>query len=282
MAVRLISSFVGIVLALVVLFLNETFLFPLAVAALIGIILYELIKAVDALQFRIATVAAILYGAATPFLQFYALDQFMLPLQFVCLMLIFVEFIVHSQTFRVEQIGFVVMTSILVTKSLCCLIALKNLDEHGMLYVVLALCGAWIADSGAYFAGTWFGKHKLCPTISPKKTVEGFIGGLLSNGVVFGLICFVYVPIVERCGYTVEVRYIAVVLLGIFCAAISVLGDLCASVVKRQKGIKDYGSIMPGHGGLMDRFDSVLFVVPSLYTFLTLFSIFDTGSLSNF
>lgn len=274
MVVRLISSFIGIAMALVVLFLNQTVLYPIAVAALICIMLYELMKAVDALQFRIAAVGALLYGCATPFLEFYSLEGYALPVQFVCLMLVFLEFILHSQKFHVEQIGFTIMAAMLVTRSLCCLISLKNLDEHGMLYVVLGLCGAWIADSGAYFAGTWFGKHKLCPVISPKKTVEGFIGGLVCNAVVFVLICLGYAFLVRNSEQAVEVRYIAVAIIGLLCAAISVLGDLSASVVKRQKGIKDYGSIMPGHGGLMDRFDSVLFVVPSLYVCLSLFSIF--------
>lgn len=273
MAIRLISSFIGIAVALVVLFLNETFLFPIAIAALIGIILYELIKAVDGLQFWLASAGVMLYGCATPFLTFYGLETFVMPVQFLCLMLVFLELILHSQTFRIEQIAFMIMSSILVTKSLDCLIHLKNMDDHGMLYVVLGLCGGWIADSGAYFAGVALGKHKLCPNISPKKTIEGFVGGLLSNAVVFVLICFVYSLIMQKYGTPIEVRYIEIAVLGLVCAAISVLGDLCASVVKRQKRIKDYGNIMPGHGGLMDRFDSVLFVVPSLYVFLSVFSI---------
>lgn len=274
MAVRLISSFVGIALALVVLFLNQTFLFPLALAGVIVIILSELAQAVDGAKFHIALAGMLLYGAVTPFLEFYGVQAYMPLVQFVCLCLFFIEFLRKSKTFHVEQISFMIMSAILVTRSICFVISLKDADEHGMLYVVLALCGGWIADSGAYFAGVTLGKHKLCPEISPKKTVEGFIGGLVSNAVVFALICLGYSLIRQFSGTTVEVNYLIAVVLGIFCAAVSVLGDLCASVVKRQKGIKDYGSIMPGHGGLMDRFDSVLFVVPALYGFLTLFSIF--------
>ncbi len=274
MAVRLISSFVGIVLALIVLFLNQTFLFPLALSGIICIILHELAQAVDGAKFRMALAGMLLYGAVTPFLEFYGVQQYLTMAQFICLLLVFVEFLRSSKTFHVEQIAFMLMSAVLVTKSLCLLVALKQADAHGMLYVVLGLCGGWIADSGAYFAGVSLGKHKLCPEISPKKTVEGFIGGLLSNAVVFPLICLGYVLIFKEQAADVQINYIAAVFLGVLCAAISVLGDLCASIVKRQKGIKDYGSIMPGHGGLMDRFDSVLFVVPALYGFLTLFSIF--------
>ncbi len=274
MAVRLISAFIGIAVALAVLFLNSTFLYPLALAIVIGIILTELAQAVDATKFRLAYAGMLLYGASTPFLEFYGCWDYLPAAQFVCLLLIFVELIRNSQKFHVEQIAFMIMSAILVTKSLTFLIPIKNADEHGIIYVVLALCGAWIADSGAYFAGVTLGKHKLCPSISPKKTVEGFWGGVISNAVVFVAICFVYALIQRHNGNDLQVNYIAVFLLGAVCAVISVLGDLCASVVKRQKGIKDYGSIMPGHGGMMDRFDSVLFVVPAMYVFLTLFSIF--------
>lgn len=274
MAVRLISAFIGIALALVVLFLNKTFLFPLAIAGVIAIILTELAQAVDGMKFRLAYVGMLLYGVVTPFLEFYGCQAYLTLAHFACLLLIFIELIRNSQKFHVEQIAFMIMTTILVTKSLSLIIPIKNADEHGMLYVVLALCGAWIADSGAYFAGVTLGKHKLCPTISPKKTVEGFVGGLAANAIVFALICLGYSIIVKYTGGAVEVNYFASVILGAVCAVISVLGDLCASVVKRQRGIKDYGSIMPGHGGMMDRFDSVLFVVPTMYVFLSLFSIF--------
>ncbi len=275
MAVRLISSFIGIALALAVLFLNQTFLFPLALAGVISIILMELAKAVEGTEFRIAMTGVLLYGIFTPFLEFYSLQAYLPLAHFVCLMLVFVEFLRNSKTFHVEQMAFMAMAAILVSKSLSFVIALKQTGTHGMLYVVLALCGGWIADSGAYFAGVTLGKHKLCPEISPKKTVEGFVGGILSNMIVFALICLVYGIIRRAGGMELSVNYFSACMLGAVCALVSVAGDLCASVVKRQKGIKDYGSIMPGHGGLMDRFDSVLFVVPALYGFLTLFSIFE-------
>ena len=275
MTVRLISSFVGIAVALLVLFLNQTFLFPLALACVIGIILSELAKAVDGMQFRIAFTGMLLYGIITPFLEFYNVQAYLPLMQFLCLMLIFIEFLHKSKTFHVEQIAFMILSAVLVSRSLSMVITLKQADDHGMLYVLLALCGGWIADSGAYFAGVYLGKHKLCPVVSPKKTVEGFLGGVIANMVVFGLICLVYALIRRAGGMDLQVNYFAACMLGAVCAVISVAGDLSASVVKRQKGIKDYGTIMPGHGGLMDRFDSVLFVVPALYGFLTLFSIFE-------
>ena len=107
------------------------------------------------------------------------------------------------------------------------------------------------------------GKHKLCPEISPKKTVEGFIGGIVTTGIVYSIAFCIH------SGFEVS-RVLFAFVLGGICAVIGTLGDLSASMIKRQAGIKDYGNIMPGHGGVMDRFDSVLFVLPVFYAFVVL------------
>ena len=114
-------------------------------------------------------------------------------------------------------------------------------------------------------AGTFLGKTHLCPEISPKKTVEGLIGGVAANGVIMLIVSLVYRYIVK--GY--PVHFVWIVLAGIVCAIIGLIGDLTASIIKRQTGIKDYGNIMPGHGGVMDRFDSVLLVAPFMYYLYT-------------
>ena len=156
-----------------------------------------------------------------------------------------------------------VFGTLLIPYSMCCCITLNEKDGiHGIIYVVMALCGAWLADSGAYFVGTFCGKHKLCPQISPKKTIEGFIGGVVTNGILFIAFAAVYSRIMAARGDIFTVHYVTVCLLGMACALIGTVGDLTASLIKRHFQIKDYGNIMPGHGGLLDRFDSVLLVVP--------------------
>jgi phosphatidate cytidylyltransferase len=127
--------------------------------------------------------------------------------------------------------------------------------------IVITLAGAWLADSGAYFAGTFFGNRKLCPEISPKKTVEGVVGGTICNGVFLLIIAAVY----TKLNTAVNVNLVAIFFAGMVCSLIGLVGDLSASVIKRQAKIKDYGNIMPGHGGVMDRFDSVLLVAPFMY-----------------
>lgn len=117
------------------------------------------------------------------------------------------------------------------------------------------------------FCGYFLGKTKLAPEISPKKTVEGFFGGLVTNIVAILIIGLVYGISCSWGAANVKVYYWQFLLYGLLSALLSVLGDLTASLIKRQCQVKDFGNIMPGHGGVLDRFDSVLFVLPFTYTF---------------
>jgi len=115
-----------------------------------------------------------------------------------------------------------------------------------------------VADSGAYFVGRSLGKHKLAPVVSPKKTVEGAIGGMIVN--ILGMMLYTFI-LSECFGFT-QVNYFYAAIYGVLGAAASIIGDLTLSVVKRQVGIKDYGNLFPGHGGILDRFDSTMMVAP--------------------
>lgn len=132
--------------------------------------------------------------------------------------------------------------------------ALRGMEE-GLFYVFLALVIPWLSDTGAYFTGVAFGKHKLCPVISPKKTVEGLIGGIVFAMLAAAATGWLYSL---WCGHPVGLNRWGILLAAAVGAPLSVFGDLFASVIKRRFGVKDYGNVMPGHGGVMDRFDSVL------------------------
>ena len=170
---------------------------------------------------------------------------------------------------------------------LCSMLYLFKIDERkledgmstmvGILYVVffsyhvvlidqgsypnlvwLVLITAFVTDIMAYFSGYFFGKHKLCPKISPKKTIEGAIGGTLGTMLVSGLFGYFVMPeIMIHC-----------MIMGAMGAILSQFGDLTASIFKRKMGIKDYGHLIPGHGGILDRFDSVLFTAPLVYYYI--------------
>jgi phosphatidate cytidylyltransferase len=139
---------------------------------------------------------------------------------------------------------------------------------NGKYLIYLIFLAAFITDAMAYFVGTAIGKHKFAPHISPNKTLEGAIGGVVGGGLgflVFGY-CMEYI-------FLLEPNYLYLFLFGIISAIVAEIGDLAASAIKRQFSIKDYGDIMPGHGGVMDRFDSVLFVAPFVYLVLINFKI---------
>ena len=129
----------------------------------------------------------------------------------------------------------------------------------------MALGGAWLSDTGAYFTGRAFGKHKLAPYISPKKTVEGAVGGVIFAEAAMLLLAWLYSLAADALGHPIVVNYAAILIVTPVLSVFSIVGDLSASVIKRQYKVKDYGSIMPGHGGIMDRFDSVLMVAPLIF-----------------
>lgn len=126
----------------------------------------------------------------------------------------------------------------------------------GIYYLLLALNFACVCDMGAYFVGVSLGKTKLCPEISPNKTVEGALGGIASSIVVSLIITLCY-------GFYGKI--LPVLLLTIPLCAVGMAGDLFASIIKRKAGIKDYGNLIPGHGGILDRVDSLLFIAPLVY-----------------
>ena len=128
-------------------------------------------------------------------------------------------------------------------------------------YFVLIFLLPWMADGGAYFIGSYFGKHKLCPNISPKKTVEGVLGGVVfcvASAMLMGLIFQLLILDKSK----VRVNFVMLVIVAILDSVLSILGDLSFSLIKRTLKIKDYGSIFPGHGGMLDRCDSIIFTAP--------------------
>ncbi len=130
--------------------------------------------------------------------------------------------------------------------------------ESGEYFILVAFVLSMVADSGAYFVGRSLGKHKLAPVVSPKKTVEGAIGGMIVN--ILGMMLYTF--ILSECFDFTQVNYFYAAIYGVLGAVASIIGDLTLSVVKRQVGIKDYGNLFPGHGGILDRFDSTMMVAP--------------------
>lgn len=141
------------------------------------------------------------------------------------------------------------------------------------LYIGYIFLIAFGSDTFAYFAGVFLGKRKVTPVLSPKKTLEGFIGGILGS-ILLTVLYSLYLVNIGALDLSINLYTILILLIiGTVGAMISQIGDLIASAIKRDNGIKDYGNLLPGHGGVLDRFDSILFVAPFIYYMLNLFLI---------
>jgi phosphatidate cytidylyltransferase len=141
-------------------------------------------------------------------------------------------------------------------------ILIRQLND-GQWWLLLALAGTWLADSGAYLIGRRFGVHKMTPSLSPKKSWEG-----LAGGVAFGVICDALLAVALSQALNIDIPWWAGAVLGLIGALIGVLGDLSISMIKREVGAKDTGHIIPGHGGVLDRLDSLLFTMVVSYYFI--------------
>ena len=178
--------------------------------------------------------------------------------------LLFVETMLKDMKVSFSRISVCIVAGLLIPYLICSIVRILMMSE-GRSFVLVPFAIAFASDSFAYLTGVKFGKHKLAPTISPKKSVEGFIGGLLAAVaamLIYGLVLQLF------CHF--RVNYLFAIVYAVVGTVLGTFGDLCFSVVKRQTGIKDYGNLIPGHGGVLDRFDSMVFVAPMVEAFLLL------------
>lgn len=175
-------------------------------------------------------------------------------LAFFCIL--FGELLLFHKELSFQELAMTLVAGGGIPYFLCAVVRIHSLAT-GRFLILLPFVIAFLSDTGAYFTGRFLGKHKLAPVISPKKTVEGVVGGVL--GAIIGVV--VYCLILQRY-FGFQVNWLCVPIYGLFGSLGAVFGDLCFSVVKRQTGIKDYGNLIPGHGGILDRFDSMIVVAP--------------------
>jgi len=166
------------------------------------------------------------------------------------------ELLMNHRQMKFEELALTFLAGYVVPFLFSAVVRIHNW-ENGRALILLPFVISFMSDTGAYFTGCFLGKHKLAPEISPKKTVEGFVGGLV--GAVIGVV--IYCIVLEKV-FDFAVNYYYIPIYGILGSLAAVLGDLVFSVVKRQTGIKDYGNLIPGHGGVLDRFDSMTVVAP--------------------
>lgn len=180
-------------------------------------------------------------------------------------MLVLLLFVINHNSVNIIDGSVTVFSFIYVGVLLSLITIIRDIN---IIYAWLPFIIAFGCDTGAYLTGSLMGKHKLCPKLSPKKTIEGAIGGLAFSAVLTAI----YIFVAGKLGYLYSGSIIMYILLGILGGAVSQIGDLTASSIKRYTGIKDYGKIMPGHGGVLDRFDSVIYLTPIVFGFVILFN----------
>lgn len=286
MVKRIIFGLLLTAFGITMLGLRYTFLVDIVVAAISVVATYELNHAVQ-LKNKPIMVLSLLASASVPFYYEYGEYLNRLPLNLdakylVCLYIlalcIFMLFEYENTKF--SQVATVVLSSLGIPFAVTSLLYLRDIDiyfpqqnyneNHGLFLMLFAMFCAWITDSAAYFVGSFFGKHKLCPKISPKKTVEGAIGGVLGCVIASVILYAVFVNFVFKAE---SGHYIAVALMSAILSFVGMCGDLTASVIKRNFGIKDFGKLIPGHGGMLDRFDSIIFVLVALYAIFNIFGV---------
>ncbi|MBR6044640.1 MAG: phosphatidate cytidylyltransferase [Ruminococcus sp.] len=267
MKTRIISSAVAIALAIVVIILHETFVFNIVMGLISALAIAEIFRATKHVKYTVPALMCCVYAFIDAVIPVFHrngwLTFFTSRLYFGALVLsVFVFYLRNHDKYNYKSVFFMLGISILIPYSMGTLIYMAMVEgSRGVYMIVITLAAAWLADSGAYFAGTFLGKTPLCPDISPKKTVEGVVGGVIANGVFMLIITLIF----DLATDTFEPRYVVLFFAGCAAALVGLIGDLTASMIKRQVGIKDYGNIMPGHGGVMDRFDSTLLVAPFMY-----------------
>lgn len=258
MLTRIITSIVATLIILPVLWFSDTFIFPTAIAIAAFICVYEMSHCVG-LHKNIA-ITLPLYAAtvAFPFLTRYLENGKTVMIAFICAALYMIYLFAltiwsHGKLAYKDVCAFCLIVFYIII-ALDMLVYIRDFGENGHFLYFLAFIGAWITDIFAYFTGVFFGKHKLIEDVSPKKTIEGSIGGT-----VFCSIGFVVLGLIAE-AFGAEANLVFLAVGGVIIAVISQIGDLIMSVIKRHYGIKDYGKMFPGHGGMLDRVDSLLAV----------------------
>ena len=253
---RYITAIIGIPFAVLVVYLGGfPFFAIISILSLIG--MQEFFKMFLSSKLGFLRCFTYLAGIILQTAIFLKLD-FIPPLLLLLFLIGIIFFIIQFRRANLQDFALTVLGFFYVYGLFAYLILLRNSTPEGMWWVFLSLALIWSNDTGAYFTGRYFGKHKLHELVSPKKTIEGAIGGILLATIV-AFLAGIFLPFLS---------YQEAFFLGILTSIIGILGDLWESGLKRVAGVKDSGSLLPGHGGVLDRFDSLLFAAPVVYYYI--------------
>ncbi len=281
---RVITSIVAVIIFIPILVFSNTWVFPAAMSIATVIACYEMLSCIGQKKNLWLAIPICLIAAAFPSLTRYfyltGLDnastlfttlKLALGIFLVLALYIFGVAVFANKRLPITDAGLIYSSITYIVAAFTAIVYIHDYVPYGeYIYLLVFIC-AWMTDIFAYFTGRFLGKHKLIPAVSPKKTVEGAIGG-----VVFCVIAVVVFGLILDSFFIADgkANYLVLAVSGVFISIVSQTGDLIMSVIKRHYGIKDYGKLFPGHGGILDRFDSVLAVSILLAFICTYFNMF--------
>lgn len=275
---RILVGVVFIPIVFVVLFVLPPIWTAIMVAFIGALASYELLRATGVAHHNRTYLYTSLCAALIPFGIYltgsgwqvsYAVPVALCMVLLMCAL--FMQAIIHfggEDSIPMEHVMVGLFAGAIIPAFLSCLLQLRMM-ENGKFLVLLPIISAFLTDSGAYFVGMFFGKHRGVTKVSPNKSLEGYIGGIVAGA----LFMLLYGVVLEKVVGIIP-SYPVMAVYGLVGSAVTELGDLSFSLIKRQFGVKDYGNLLPGHGGMMDRFDSMVFAAPAIWVMVSMFPAF--------
>ena len=264
---RTITAVCAMAIFVPICYFSGTIIFPIAMALASLIAAYEMTGCTGMRKNLAVSIPSCIVGILLPLIPWFTEEntiKFAFSVFIVYLIVMFTAVVFSKCKLDYTVVASNFMGVIYASVSFMCVVLLR---ETGAYMYLLIFIGPWVSDIFAYLCGRLFGKHKLIPEVSPKKTVEGSVGGII-----FTAIAFVVYGIIIKTYFNANAvaNPLAMAIAGAVTSVIAQIGDLSASAIKRRFDIKDYGNLLPGHGGVMDRFDSVLLTAPVLYIISTI------------
>ena len=276
MKTRVLTGLVMAAVGIPLLFFSEYIIYPIAAALLTAVAVYEMMGVTGFRSTPAVWIPTYLIALAMPLCAFFFPNNTFeyigasLAVMFAFMLYLFGYAVVKRGSVSFANISAHFMTAFYIISSFTALVLLRYIPNgaycFGLVFIISFVC-----DSCAYFVGRAIGKHKLIPEVSPKKTVEGAIGGAFFTVIA----CLAYGIVLAFISGAPDPNYIVLAVIGLVLSVVSQFGDLIASLIKREHGIKDYGKLFPGHGGVLDRFDSILAVAPVLFAVCLFFPPFN-------
>lgn len=262
---RLLSGiFLIAILTFLLLYGGDLLFYACAIVSIIGLV--EIFRVFGISRTRLGYLGYIFTLFYYLMLHYYKSSGILLFL-IAMLILLLIFYVLSFPKFSIKQVSLVCFSIIYVAIMFSFVYLIREKNEYGKYFVWLIFISSWGCDTLAYCTGMLFGKHKLTPILSPKKTIEGAIGGVIGAALLGAIYTYM---MFGRINKNISFSCLQVAVACGIGAIISMLGDLTASAIKREYGVKDYGDVIPGHGGILDRFDSVIFTAPALFFLLSI------------